>query len=61
MTDSRIEQIIEELENAGWPSVADDVRDGVPLDTVVSRLYDVGLGNSAAVEIICFHPATEEG
>ena len=28
-------------EAAGWPAVADDIRDGVPLETVVSRARDV--------------------
>jgi hypothetical protein len=29
------------VEAAGWPAVADDIRDGVPLETVVSRGRDV--------------------
>lgn len=31
------------LEAEGWPSVAEDVRDGVPLGTIASRLHRLGV------------------
>jgi hypothetical protein len=39
------ERLARELEDAGWPSVADDVREGVPLDTVLKRLREIGEGD----------------
>lgn len=32
--------LAEEVEDLGWPSVAEDVRDGVPHETLVSRLRE---------------------
>lgn len=41
-----------ELETAGWPSVAEDVRDGLSPDDVMSRLLDIGEGQSSAAAIV---------
>ena len=35
------DRIAAELEAAGWPSVADDVRDGLPLETVAERVREI--------------------
>jgi hypothetical protein len=54
--DARRERIADELEGAGWPAVAEDVREGLDLDTVVERLRDIGEGDSEAVEILTWVP-----
>lgn len=40
------------LREAGWPSVAEDVHDGVPLETILSRLTDIGEDESDAYGLI---------
>lgn len=50
--DARRERIADELESAGWPSVAEDVRDGWDLDVILERLHDIGEGDSEAADII---------
>lgn len=35
------ESIADSMEEEGWPSVADDVREGVPYETIVERLRDL--------------------
>lgn len=52
------ETLAVELEDAGWPSVAEDVRDGVSCETILHRLRDIGEGDSEAAEIVAAH---EEG
>lgn len=33
----------DELEQQGWPAVAEDVREGIPKDVLMSRLEDIEL------------------
>lgn len=47
----------DELDRAGWPSVAMDMRDGVPLDVIARRLRDLSEGDSDAAHIVAL---TEE-
>lgn len=54
MNDRNHTAIADELEAAGWPAVAEDVREGVPLETVLSRLAEIGEAESEAAEIIAF-------
>lgn len=35
------ERLTDELRDVGWPSVAEDVVDGVPLNTIISRLTSI--------------------
>ena len=49
------EKLAAELEAAGWPSVADDAREGVPPATLVLRLWEIGEATSEAVAIIAEH------
>lgn len=46
------EELACRLEDAGWPSVADDVRDGIPSDVILERLSEIGEGHSDAYQII---------
>lgn len=52
------DQVADDLEAAGWPSVADDVRDGLDPDTILSRLYAIGEDeSSSAVAIVAYAAA----
>jgi hypothetical protein len=57
---ARIAQV---LDDAEWPSVAEDVRDGVDLDTVIRRIGDVMDPDEARepIEIIESLRAAQEG
>lgn len=48
---SRLE-LADELDSIGWPSVADDIREGVSPDVVIERLRDIGEGDSEAAMLI---------
>lgn len=50
------EEVAAELEDAGWPAVAADVRDGVDYDVILRRLREIGEGDSDAAEIIIWRP-----
>jgi hypothetical protein len=45
-------RLASELDAAGWPSVADDVRDGIALAVILDRLRDIGEQDSDAAAII---------
>ena len=48
-----LEQAVQhDLRAAGWVSVADDLRDGLPAETVMSRLRSIGEGDSDAAQIV---------
>jgi hypothetical protein len=47
-----VTRAIIELHKAGWPSVADDLEDGVPPETVLRRLREIGEGDSDASYIV---------
>lgn len=51
------DQVASDLEAAGWPSVADDVRDGLDPDTLLSRLHSIGEGDSDAADLIAWAAA----
>lgn len=40
------------LEDAGWPSVAADAREGVHPETILARLHSIGEGYSDAADIV---------
>lgn len=40
------------LESKGWPSVAEDVREGTPLERCLTGLREIGEGDSDAAELI---------
>lgn len=40
------------LVDAGWPSVAEDVTDGVPIETILRRLREIDEESSEAYEIV---------
>jgi hypothetical protein len=42
--------IAEKLEAAGWYAVAEDVRDGVPLEVIESRIRKLGIPADEAAE-----------
>jgi hypothetical protein len=48
----RRDAIAAELDAAGWHAVAEDVRDGLALDTILRRLREIGEGESEASDII---------
>jgi hypothetical protein len=45
-------QLAGELEDAGWPSVAEDAREGLNPETILNRLGEIGEGNSRAAHIV---------
>lgn len=47
-----IEQLANDVEDMGFPSVADDLLDGVPRETVIKRLAEIGEGDSAVARRI---------
>lgn len=51
---SAAERCAQELESAGWPSVAEDIRDGVSPATVARRLREIGAGDSEAYNIVAY-------
>lgn len=56
-TDPRLDRIADELEGAGWPDYAADIRAGTNLDRIIERLVDDGQADSEAFEIVTWKPA----
>ena len=48
----REREAFSELNGTGWPSVADEVGDGVPPEVILKRLYEIGEVESDAYEIV---------
>lgn len=46
------ERTARELERAGWPAVAEDIRDGRSPDQVLGHLHEIGEGDSEAAMIV---------
>lgn len=46
------DKLADELAAAGWPSVADDAREGLHPETILRRLRSIGEGESDAAEIV---------
>lgn len=46
------DQLADELETAGWPSVAEDAREGLGPETILRRLSSIGEDDSDAAEIV---------
>lgn len=42
----------DELREAGWPSVADDVEAGLPQTAILNRLRDIGEDDTDAAAIV---------
>ncbi|HEY5052534.1 MAG TPA: hypothetical protein VII45_03910 [Solirubrobacterales bacterium] len=47
-----VDDIAVEVEGKGWPVVAADIRDGVPLATILCGLRQIGEGDSDAAAIL---------
>lgn len=45
-------RVVRELQDEEWWAVAEDVADGLALDTVLNRLTEIGEDESSATEII---------